>query len=160
MTRPVLPSLFALLAVACESQVPDDPEPPGVLEYEHAYARLYRRDRRIDAVLVRGDTESRACGILTEPAHAELEETLAALDPSVDYGYDPQIDDCTWEPGAWVHVEGMVHSPFSCDFQCCPRGLGRAAVIYMLVETYFSDGRVLEIDGEPYVAIDPDQPCP
>jgi hypothetical protein len=152
-------ALCASLAMACGPEAADEPEAPGVLEYEHPYTRLYRLGPRIDIVQEEGDVEVRACGMLTERAYTELEDTLAALDPSEDYGHDPQAEDCT--PGAWVHIEGFEHSPFECDFQCCRRELTRAGVIYFLVDSYFAGFEdPLVFDGVPYVVIEPDEPCP
>lgn len=75
------PSVLSL-GLGCGPQAHDEPEPPGTLEYEHDYARIYRQGRRIDIVLVEGETERRECGVLTERAYTELEETAAALEPS------------------------------------------------------------------------------
>lgn len=163
MKRALIASFLASLVIACEPDASEPPEPPGTLEYEHPYVRIYRADRRVDIVIPREDGERLECGILTERAYTELEDTLRALDPNKDYGYDPDVVECADPPGAWVHVEGFEHSPFSCTSLCCQPDLVRAALIYFLVETYFKyqgAGGVLEIDGEPYVAIEPDQPCP
>jgi hypothetical protein len=164
MTTSIFASVLALLAafaVACGHEATDEPEVPGALEFEHSYARIYRLERRVDIFYVEDMAPERhACGILSERAFGELEETLAALDPRVDYGYDPVVDECIEGPGAWIHIEGFEHSPFSCDFLCCRRELARAALIYSFVESYLTDGEVLTWDGEPYVVIDPDQPCP
>jgi hypothetical protein len=97
--------------------------------------------------------------MLSERAHTELEATLSALDPEADYMYEPDEDACP--PGARIHIDGFEHSPFECDFMCCTPPLARAALIYWLVATYFSGSKdPLTIDGEPYVAIEPDEPCP
>jgi hypothetical protein len=149
-------------ALGCSPQADDDLEPLGALEYEHPYTRTHRLDRRIDIFYIptMGEPERHECGLLSERAFGDLEDTLAALDPHVDYGYDRDVDECTTPPGAQVHIEGFEHSPFDCDFQCCRPELARAAVVYMLIDTYFPDGDVLEFDGEPYVVIEPDEPCP
>jgi hypothetical protein len=33
-------------------------------------------------------------------------------------------------------------------------------LVYSFIESYLTDGEVLTLDGEPYVAIEPDEPCP
>jgi hypothetical protein len=157
--RLVTATAFALLALSCGPEVADEPEALGTLEYEHSYARIHRTEQRVEIVHVQRETERRECGILTERAYDELEDTLAVLDPREDYGYDPRIDECIEQPGAEIHIEGFEHSPFSCDFLCCRQELARAALIYMLLETYFSDGEVLVFDGEPYVVVEQDEPC-
>jgi hypothetical protein len=155
----VTASIAACLVMACDPQAPDEPEPLGGLEFEHSYVRIHRLDRRVDVVLVEGDEERRECGVLSDRAYVELEDTLAALDPREDYGYDAAVDQCTTPPGASVHIEGFDHSPFSCDFQCCRGELARAGLVYSLIEYHFHGG-TLPIDGEPYVAVERDEPCP
>ncbi|MCX4241837.1 hypothetical protein [Paraliomyxa miuraensis] len=162
MIRSFAASALAVLVLACEPDEPDDPEPPGTLEFEHSYARIYRLDHRVDIAYVRtmGEPERHGCGILSERAHTELEDTLESLDSREDYGYDPNVQECASSPGAEILIEGFEHSPFLCDFMCCHRDLARAALIYTLIESHFVAGQVLEFDGEPYVAIEPDTPCP
>lgn len=153
--------LCASLATGCGPEAAAEPEAPGVLEYHHPYIRLYRLGRRIDAfvVLAVEDPEHHECGMLSERAYNELEDTLSALDPDVDYGRDPVGSHCP--PGAWVELEGFEHSPFACDFMCCRPELARVALIYFLISSYFGGyDRPFEIDGEPYVVIEPDEPCP
>jgi hypothetical protein len=103
--------------------------------------------------------ERRECGLLTDRADGELESTIAALDPSMDYGYDAEAQECESSPGAWIHIEGFEHSPFACSWMCCRPELIRAALIYSLVESHFV-GLMPLVDGEPYVAIEPDRLCP
>ncbi|MCX4241836.1 hypothetical protein [Paraliomyxa miuraensis] len=161
MRKAITEAALASLAFACgpETEADLDPDPPGTLEFEHSHARIYRHERRIDIVHVNGDGESRECGVLTERAHTELEDTLAALDPREDYGYDPEVDQCTTSAGAWVHIEGFDHSPFLCAWYCCRPELAHAALIYSLIVLHFEGGGV-NVDGEPYIAIEPDTPCP
>jgi hypothetical protein len=154
--RLVTATAFALLALSCGPEVADEPEALGTLEYEHSYARIHRTEQRVEIVHVQRETERRECGILTERAYTELEDTLAALEPDVNYGHVPEAQDCT--PGARIHIEGFEHSPFACDFQCCQRELARAGLIYSLVEYHF-DGGTLEFDGEPYVVVEAEEPC-
>lgn len=171
MRKVVSASLCALLAVACGPEATDEPEAPGVLEYERPQLRLHRLDRRIDAFFIRymGDVEHHECGMLSERAYTELEETLAALDPAVDYGCNPETQDCN--PETLIHIEGFEHSPFACDVPVdiegsddspfCRPELSHAALIYWLIGSYFEgfeDPFVL--DGEPYVVVEPDEPCP
>jgi len=163
-TATIIAATIIALALGCGPEVrdgdddDDGDEISGSLEYEHAYARIYRAERRVDAVLWEANGERRVCGVLTDRAHEELEDTLANLDPSVDYGHDPATQDCT--PAAQIHVAGLPHSPFECSWQCCRPELMRAALIYLFIESHFSYGKPLELDGEPYVAVEPGVPCP
>ncbi|MCX4241835.1 hypothetical protein [Paraliomyxa miuraensis] len=160
MRRVITAAVLLSLGMGCEPELQREPEPPpGVLEYEHPYAQLHRLDRRVDAVLVEGEAERRECGILSERAYTELTDTLAALDPRMDYGYDPEVQDCTSDPGAWVHVDGFENSPFLCSWNCCHSDLIRAALIYSIVEANLQGGGA-NVDGEPYITIEPDTPCP
>jgi hypothetical protein len=176
MRRVISASLCAWLAMACGPEAADEPEAPGVLEYEHPQMRLYRLGRRIDAFFIRymGDVEHHECRMLSSRAQAELEDTLAALDPAVDYGCDPETQDCT--PETLIHIEGFEHSPFACDvpvhiagfdqspfacdFACCRPELSRAALIYWLIGSYFEGFEdPFVFDGEPYVVIEPNELC-
>ena len=147
-----------LFMVACGPEAGDENEIPGMLEYEQLYNRVYRIDRRIDASFeFPGEDRKRwECGLLTDRAYDDLEGTLATLDPSIDYS--EHRADCNTH-GALVHIEGFEHSPFECSYECCHPDLGWAAVIYSMILTNF-DGGHPTLDGEPYVAIEPDQPCP
>jgi hypothetical protein len=159
--RVISAALCASLAMGCGPEAADEPEAPGVLEYHHPYVRLYRLGRRIDAFMVVGgqDPERHECGMLSERAYTELEETLSALDPEVDYGQDPDGYNCP--PGAWIDIEGFEHSPFACDFMCCRPELARAGLIYFLISSYFRGAKdPFVFEGEPYVVIEPDEPCP
>jgi hypothetical protein len=149
-------SAIAALGLACGPEAADGDDPPGELEYEHPYARIYRLDRRVDVIFVEEHGQRRECGLLTTRAYDELERTIVALDPRVDYGHDPETQEC--RPAAWVHIEGFEHSPFECSWQCCTADLLRAALVYSIIEANFS-GTTPIVDGEPYVAIEPDQPC-
>jgi hypothetical protein len=159
MTNYIVAAIVASFVMSCEPEVPHDTEPPGTLEYESPSVRIYRLDRRIDITLVQGNTERRECGILSERAHTELRATLDGLVPGRDYGYDPDMHDCSEPPGAMVYVEGSSSSPFECEWYCCHPDLLEAALIYSLIESHFLGG-MPSVDGEPYVAIEPDQPCP
>lgn len=153
-----LASVLALGTLGCEPEAGEAPEPPGTLEYEHSHVRVYRLDRRVDVIQVQDDDERAECAVLSERAYTELEATLSVLDAKQDYGYDPETQACDTVPGAFVYVEGFEHSPFECAWYCCRPELVRAALIYSLVESG-SEGSGAIVDGEPYVAIDPDASC-
>jgi hypothetical protein len=158
MGKPILPvSAAVMLVLACGPEQDDAPDAPGELVYEQLYNRVYRLDRRIDASFESpGADDDWKCGLLTDRAYDELEATIEALDPSADYG--EHRPDCNTH-GALVHIEGFEHSPFDCTHECCHRDLVWAAFVYTMILTNF-DGGYPTFDGEPYVAIDPDQPCP
>lgn len=175
MTRAAIASVLASVLLACGPETAPEPEAPGVLEYEHSYppTRLYRLGRRVDVFRLRGDVERHECGMLSDRALTELEDTLSALDPDAYYGCGPEDDDQDCDPVTLIHIEGFEHSPFACDFPvttvgaemcdfvCCQPGLDRAALIYYIVSDYFDDFREpFTIEGEPYGAIEPDEPCP
>lgn len=157
--KPFITLAVMIVVFACGPQAGDESDIPGKLEFEQSDARLYRLDRRIDASFeYSGDDVQWECGFLTDRAYDDLEGTLAALDPGVDYGYDPEILECE-RPGTLVHIEGFDHSPFDCSFECCHPDLHWAAIVYVMSLNNFS-GITANIEGEPYVAIEPDQPCP
>jgi hypothetical protein len=157
MAKPLLMSAIVMFVLACAPEAGEENDIPGKLEYEQSADRLYRLDRRIDVLLeIPGEDTRHECGILTDRAYDELESTLAALDPNVDYGEHP--DDCDVY-SALVHVDGFEHSPFECNYACCHADLYWAAVVYSMILNNFWGGYPT-IDGEPYVAIEPDQPCP
>jgi hypothetical protein len=160
MGKPLITSAIMMFVLACGPQAGEEDDIPGKLEYEQIYNRVYRLDRRIDVIkeLPGEDSERRECGFLTDRAYDDLESTLAALDPSIDYGYDPDILECE-RPEALVHIEGFDHSPFDCSFECCHPDLHWAAIVYSMALTNFFGGYPT-IDGEPYVALEPDEPCP
>jgi hypothetical protein len=154
---------IAAFSFACGPQVDDEEGEPGELEleYEDSRGKLYRLDRRVEVIYdyEREDGLQWKCGFLTDRAYDELESTLAALDPSVDYGDHPP--DCTPDE-ALVHVDGFEHSPFECSLDCCRSGLTWAALVYHMVLVSF-DGNMPAIvignERDPYIAIEPDQPC-
>ena len=160
MSKAIVGSIIAAFASACGPHEDDEEPPPGELVYRDSFKRLYRLDRRAEVIYdyERDDGLEGECGILTDRAYEELESALAALDPSVDYGYDPDILDCERSP-ALVHIDGFEHSPFECGFECCHRDLYPAVFVYTMVLNNFI-GLVPNIEGEPYVAIEPDQSCP
>jgi hypothetical protein len=160
-------TLLAVVAfsLACGPTADDQqPEPLGALEYEyHGWpgGEWYRLERRVEYVPGEAPWDQPQCGFLTERAHEDLEAAIAALDPSVELGDECYRDDCGYSDcsDAWVHLEGFDHSPFSCDFLCCPAELQTVSWVYFHAANNLS-GLVFEIDGEPYAAIEPDQPCP
>ena len=156
--KPLLMSTFMTFVLACGLEAGETDDVPGELVYEDSLDRLYRLDRRVEVLYdyERDDGHEGKCGILTDRAYDEIESTLAALAPSVDYGDHPA--DCH-SHGALVHVDGFEHSPFECSFSCCHRDLYPAAFVYTMILNDF-DGAHPTIDGEPYVAIEPDRPCP
>lgn len=158
-TPAVVLVILTAIAAACEPEPTGEPEPKGLLEFEHPYIRLYRLDQRVDAKLVEGNTEHRECGVLSERAYTELESTISGLSPRVDYSYDRTTTECTDPPGALIYIEGFEHSPFSCDFSCCGTDLSRAALIYSFIESNLR-GNMPTYDGEPYVAVERIEPCP
>ncbi len=159
MSKAIIFSIIAASASACSPGGDDEEHPPGELVYEDSFDRLYRLDRQVEVIYdyERDDGLEGKCGLLTDRAHTELESTFVPLDPSVDYGEHPA--DCHTS-GALVHVDGFEHSPFECSFSCCHRDLHWAAVVYTMILTDFSHEAHPVIDGEPYIAIEPNQPCP
>lgn len=165
MSKAIIISTIAAFASACGPHVDAEAPPAGelVLEYEDSRGRLYRLERRVEVVYDydREDGLREKCGFLTDHAYDQLESTLAGIDPSIDYGEHPA--ECT--PGeALVHVDGAEHSPFECTLGCCRSGLTFAALVYDMVFVSF-DGQIPMIGivngpSEPYVTIEPDQPCP
>lgn len=157
MSKAITFLTIAACASACGRHVDDKERPPGELVYEDSRDRLYQLDRRVEVVYdyERDDGLEGECGILTDRSYEDLERTLIELDPSVDYGDHPA--DCVPNQ-ALVHVEGFEHSPFECGFSCCNRDLYGVVVVYTMILNNF-DGLMPTIEGEPYVAIEPDQPC-
>lgn len=160
MGKPITTLAITTFVLACGPEAGGEKDIPGRLEYEQRDEQVHRLDRRIDASFKYPgeDSERWKCGVLTDRAYDELEGTLAALDPSVDYGYDPDALGCD-RPDALVHIEGFEHSPFECSYACCQPDLYWAAVVYSMILNNF-DGIHPVIEGEPYVAIEPDLPCP
>ena len=164
MNKAHLAPALALLLLGCD---PDDDagdeggKPIGVLEFGGQVSEIYRDDRRVDVIPVSEPNRGPSCGYLTDRAYRELQDTLDALDSTVDYDFELGDQECKYtdSPAAQVYVEGFEHSPFSCDFFCCRPELAAIPTVYLHVTSNL-DGMVLEVDGEPYVAIAPDQPCP
>jgi hypothetical protein len=157
-TRITLAMIMVALGCGPEPGDPgEDHDVPGQLEYEQLYNRLYRLDRRVDASFAYPGTEGEdwRCGLLTDRAYDELESTLAALDPSADYGqHRPDCD----THGALIYIAGFEHSPFACSYECCHPVLSSAAVVYSVILNNFVGGYPV-VEGERYVAIEPELPC-
>ena len=117
--------------------------------------RFYRLDRRVDMVGVDPAVDPSGCGLLTDRAHEDIVGTLDGLDPNAEYIWP----ECEYSPEGLVHLDGFTHSPFGCSWYCCHRDLLRIAVAYFAAGSNL-DGQRPNIDGEPYVALEPDMPCP
>ena len=155
MRKTVMISAIVALAVGCGPEPPDEDTPPGTLEYEIPVARFYRLDRRVDIVGVDPSVDRSGCGLLTDRAYDEFIETLETLDPNAEY----TRSDCEQSPDGLLHLDGFEHSPFACSWYCCHVDLRPLSVVYFAVGSNLY-GQQPNIDGEPYVALEPDTPCP
>jgi hypothetical protein len=143
----------AACAASCGPEVDED-VPPGELVYSDAFKEIYRLDRRVEVVAVDPMFGLAGCGFLTDRAYDDLETTIAALDPSKNYVTDP--DHC--ETLELVYIEGFEHSPFECVWLCCHPDLMPIAIVHLAIfEALY--GNPLNLDGEIYVALEPDRPC-
>jgi hypothetical protein len=158
MSKAIVIAIIATFASACGPRVVDEDRPPGELVYEDSFLRLYRLDRRIEVIYdyEREDGLEGECGILTDRAYEELETTIESLDPSKDYVVDQE--ECEVIDG--VYIDGFEHSPFACYWLCCHSDLLPIATVYLAVLETFSNGDPPTINGESYVALEPDHPCP
>jgi hypothetical protein len=144
------------VALGCGPEDGDDEdEPPGVLEYEIPTARLYRLDRRVDIVGVDPMVDRSGCGFLTDRAYDDLVGTLEGLDPHAAYDWS----DCEYSPEGLLYLDGFARSPFECNWYCCHTDLLPIAVVYFAAVSKLY-GPDPSINGEPYVAFEPDEPCP
>jgi hypothetical protein len=75
----------------------------------------------------------------------------------VDYGWAECFPE--YDPKGLLYLEGFTHSPFLCEWYCCHPELIRVATVYFAVGSNLYDQEP-NIDGEPYVALEPDLPCP
>ena len=148
---------LALLLAACGPDLDEGP-PPGTLVFEHPAAQIYRLDRRVEVIALDPMLSRSGCGFLTDRAYEDLETTIEALDPSVDYGVWHGCGD-TFDLKGRAHLEDFEHSPFACEWQCCHPELTRVALVYSMVQNNLS-GLEPVFEGEPYVALEPDRPCP
>jgi len=154
MDKPIaILALFAT-AVSCGPDGNED-EPPGTLEYEIPTARFYRLDRRVDMLGVDPTVDRSGCGFLTDRAYDDLEGTLETLDPNAEYDWS----ECESNPNGLLYLEGFKHSPFACNWYCAHPDLLPIAVVYFAVGgNLYDEGP--NINGEVYVALEPDMPCP
>jgi hypothetical protein len=152
-TKALITVLAAASAASCGPEVDED-VPLDELVYSDAFNEIYRLDRRVEVVAVDPMFAKDGCGFLTDRAYDDLETTIAALDPSKDYVADPEMCEALEK----VYIEGFEHSPFECYWMCCHRDLMPIANVYLAVfSNLYSQEPV--IDGEPYVALEPDRPC-
>jgi hypothetical protein len=154
--KKIMLATIAVLASGCGPEVdPAEDDPPGVLEYEMPDAKFYRLDRRVEMVGVNPAADSSGCGLLTDRAYEDLMGALEGLDPDAEYDWP----ECEYSPVSLVHLEGFTHSPFGCSWYCCHPDLSKIALVYFAVGSTF-DGPDPNINGEIYVALEPDVPCP
>jgi hypothetical protein len=144
--------------LACGPSV-DEPEPLGTLEYGSYAGGWYREERRIEFV---PDPEHGfsppECAYLTQSAERRIEDALAALDPTIDYGF--LEEDCSYQDGLFtkVYVDDLEHSPFACGMFCCRSELVDVSWTYLHAGSNLA-GEAFEIDGERQVVIDLDRAC-
>ncbi len=158
MNKAIVISTLTAAIAGCGPEVGDDgdeDEPPGTLEYEMPVAKFYRLDRRVDMVGVDPAVDSSGCGFLTDRAYQDLVGALERLDPDAEYDWP----ECEYDPEASVYLDDFTHSPFGCSWYCCHPDLLNIAIVYFAVGSTL-DGPDPNIDGEIYVALEPDQPCP
>ena len=156
-SRASIALVVALLVPACGPETGDE-DPPGTLVFEHPTAQIFRLDRRVEVIALDPQLSRSGCGFLTDRAYDDLEDTIAALDPSVDYGFSHGCEDTPNFEGR-AYLDGFEHSPFACEWRCCHPELIRVALVYSMVENNLSSLEPV-FEGEPYVALEPDRPCP
>lgn len=153
-------ALILGFVLGCGPSVDDEPEPLGHLEYGSYVGGWYRLEQRIEYVPdpQYGSYQSPECAYLTEPAFAQIEATLAALDPTVDYDFHQE--DCLWQDDLFtnIYVEGLEHSPFACGMFCCRDELSGISSIYFFAGNELSE-HAIEIPSQPFPVIDLDRSC-
>jgi hypothetical protein len=143
-------------AASCAPDVDEDMPFRGELVYTDTIQEIYRLDRRIEVVAVDPmSNNDEGCGYLTDRAYEAIETTVESLDPSKDYVADPE--QC--QTRELVYIDGFEHSPFECIWLCCHPDLLPIATVYLAVQETLANGDPPTINGEPYVALEPDQPC-
>lgn len=156
MYKAIVNSVLAVFLAGCGPEDGNDEhEPPGTLEYEMPVAKFYRLERRVEMVGVDPSVDPSGCGFLTDRAYEDLAGALDGLDPNAEYA----PPECEYSPEASVYLEGFTRSPFGCSWYCCHRDLLPIAVVYFAVGSTL-DGPDPNINGEIYVALEPDMPCP
>ncbi|MEM7154715.1 MAG: hypothetical protein AAF799_17835 [Myxococcota bacterium] len=152
---------------ACGPSVDASDQPSGVLEYETLYVEFYRDGHRIEGVPghlydERFYSDRIGCRVLTDWAVDTLEGTIAGLDPSRDYDFGIDGEDCGWthSPSGEVHLPDFERSPFSCDSMCCQRDLSPIGLVYLYIFSNYA-GETIHVVGEdePKVALEPDESC-
>lgn len=147
--------LAIAIVAGCGPESGGDDDPPGKLEYEDPYTQYYRLDRRVDMVGVDPEVDRSGCGFLTDRAYDDLVGTLETLDPNAEYDWS----ECESNPNGLLYLEGFTHSPFPCSWYCAHPDLLPIAVVYFAVGgNLYDEGP--SINGEIYVALEPDMPCP
>lgn len=155
MYKAVIVTTLTLAALGCGPEIDDADDPPGMLEYEDPFVRYYRLGRRVDIVGTDPATDPSGCGLLTDRAYEDLAGTLDQLDSNAEY----EAPDCDYDPESLVYIEGFARSPFLCDWYCCHHDLLPIALVYFAAGSTI-DGPDPNINGEIYVALKPDMPCP
>lgn len=164
-----------LLGLGCEAADREiDEDERGDLIYSGPNAGLYRLDRRVEQVPTEHiPPESRPgwskCGYLTERAAADIDRTVAELDPEAKYAVDIQACHREWLDGSStrIHIEGFTHGPFICGpaGACCAEELGRLSMLYDRLTEYLAghgeefDAILERIGIETYPMLEPDEPC-
>jgi hypothetical protein len=168
MTKTITAFVVAAFFLGCGPAADDEPDRVGHIEYEYGpwaargvgweAGEWYRAGRRIELWPEKNPYEPHVCAMLTPEAYDELERTIAALDPNVDYALAD--GECSWQdaPSAVIHIEGFTHSPFWCDWVCCREELVLIPSTYFLAANELSDDPI-EIHGEAYPVVDVDESC-
>lgn len=152
-TKALIIIAAAALTASCGPDADED-APAGELVYADAFMEIYRLDRRMEVVAVDPQFGRDGCGFLTDRAYEDIETTVQALDPSKDYVADPERCQALEK----IYVEGFEHSPFECYWLCChPDMLPIASVYFAILNTVVD--KPPSINGEIYVALEPDRPC-
>lgn len=151
----IMISTLTIATLGCGPEASEGADVPGMLEYEIPTARFYRLDRRVDIVGVDPMNDRSGCGFLTDRAYEDLTGTLEGIDSNAEY----TRSDCTYSPDGLLYIEGFTYSPFPCTWYCCHDELLPAAIVYFAVGSALY-GPDPNINGEIYVALEPDNPCP
>lgn len=155
MRKTMMISAIVVFAVGCGPGLPDEDEALGTLEYETPTAQFYRLDRRLDIIGVDPMNDRSGCGFLTDRAYEDITRTPEGLDPTAEY-HPP---DCEYGNDGLLYIEGFTHSPFDCNWYCCNVDLLPMVVAYWAAGSHLY-GQTPNIEGELYVALEPDMPCP
>lgn len=163
--------LSGLLCSGCEASTREiDEDERGDLILSGPVGALYRLDRRVEQVLSEGiHSDHPLCGHLTERAAADIDRTLAELDPEANYQVDIHACEDEWADGSGskIHIDGFTYSPFVCGppGACCDDALIPLAGRYNRLFVHLAGNgeaydEILEMHGvETYPMIEPDEPC-